>query len=500
MLKTGKIVGYVLHNFRNTLENAMIEGISDDGYKYGLIRVSGFKNDGEKKVKGVKTPTKMSSVDDLQIMRQIYELAIKLGWVVKQCDSSCKSNINMSDLVDAPQDANTIVVIKGKCRMGEVVAKTHLAFGVETSVNANTDTMLQSILGRLCGHNPNRSVKIYIPDKITKSGELQRYLKFIHNLRQQEEITCLPKKAKNIAKETTQINRKRISTIPIKVEGIDFTHIYRDTMGKNDKKNTGALIQNIVNAFRENSHLENFNSLEDFEKIRSKVKLADDQKQNKNIDPDNKIIVRRIYKKSNDSYKRAIPILRTMLDTKVVRPLGTPLGVTILIFSDSFTEYGFAKNDIYVDCPFLDDNVNTGRTHGEVPKTTKREIFSHTLSTNEEIFVNGALLLGLHPDTLHDIDMMKRALSNVISHSINLSESETDGLVYHRRINSVVNQTSENAGIWIIPEIYEALQVGGTIYQDLLAEFGVSLSLIRDPKPQTSIDVIELVKLLEISW
>jgi len=225
-----------------------------------------------------------------------------------------------------------------------------------------------------------------------------------------------------------------------------------------------------------------------------------DKNTSKNTENDNKVVIRRIYKKSNDSYKRAIPILRTMLDTKVPRSLGTPMGVTILIFGDSFPEYGFSKDDVYVDCPFLDSNANAAKNHSDVPKTTKNEIFSHTLSTNEEIFVNGAMLLGLHPDTLHDIDMMKRALTNVISHSINLDESETDGLVYHRRINSVVNQTSENAGIWIIPEIYDALQVGGTIYQELLGEFGVSLSLIRDPHPQTSIDVIELVRLLEISW
>jgi hypothetical protein len=64
----------------------------------------------------------------------------------------------------------------------------------------------------------------------------------------------------------------------------------------------------------------------------------------------------------------------------------------------------------------------------------------------------------------------------------------------------VINQTSENAGIWMTTEIYNEIVFGGEIYNELLLNYGVTLKVIHDPNPSSSIDIVELVKLLEISW
>ena len=507
MMKTGKIVGYNIRNFKKTLESAMIEGTPTDGtFKYGIVRVSGAKsNDEEKPVKGVKKSAKMSK-SETNFMREIYEVALSLGWKVKHCDSSCMSSIEISELAEAPQDANTIVVIKGKCRMGEVVTKTHITFGMETSANANTDTLLQSILGRLCGHTLIRSAKIYIPNKFTESGELTRYLDFIANLRNSRIIECLPQKAKNVSSDIgRQTNLERVNIIPVKVNGITF--VARDDSGNNDRKNVGSFKRDVYNAFYEDiTQIENLNSQEIFEKICHKVDLVskNTEKVTDNYSP-NKVVVRTIKKTGAAAYNRIVKILHKSLTT--LTPLSTassisaPNGITIWVFGDNYPEYGFKKNDIYLDTPILDTSNDSNKTRiNKVPKTTKREIFRHTLPTKEDIFVNGAMLLGLDPDTLHDCDIMKCALKTLVKHSLNLSESKTVGLVYHRRVNSVVNQTSEHAGIWITHEIYEELEVGGSIYKELLDEFGVSLKLVKDPNPETTIDIVELVKLNEISW
>ena len=207
-------------------------------------------------------------------------------------------------------------------------------------------------------------------------------------------------------------------------------------------------------------------------------------------------------KKENKSYQSVPKKLRIALDTKIPKRLGSSDCITIYVFGDdNYKSLGFNKFDVFVDSPIKDTSIDkTDASTKKIPRTTKREIFRHTLETKGDIYVNGATLIGLHPDTLHDMDMMKKALGNLISQSLNMNSFQLEGLIYHRRVNSVINQTSEHAGIWVTTEIYSSLVVGGEIYVDLYRKYGVNLKLIRDFKASTSIDIVELVKLQEISW
>lgn len=59
----------------------------------------------------------------------------------------------------------TLVHICGKFRMGQVVPKEHIAMVYEQSSNPNADTILQGLLGRMCGYRKNgahTNVDIYV--------------------------------------------------------------------------------------------------------------------------------------------------------------------------------------------------------------------------------------------------------------------------------------------------------------------------------------------------
>lgn len=59
----------------------------------------------------------------------------------------------------------TLVHICGKFRMGQVVPKQHIAMVYEQSKNPNADTILQGLLGRMCGYRSNGAhtdVEIYV--------------------------------------------------------------------------------------------------------------------------------------------------------------------------------------------------------------------------------------------------------------------------------------------------------------------------------------------------
>lgn len=84
----------------------------------------------------------------------------------------------------------TVIGIKGMCRMGKVVPKRFIGFVFEESKTSNTDCILQSFLGRMCGHDgetdpyPETPAMIFVPTcfleikKATGLSELERYLRF----------------------------------------------------------------------------------------------------------------------------------------------------------------------------------------------------------------------------------------------------------------------------------------------------------------------------------
>jgi hypothetical protein len=94
------------------------------------------------------------------------------------------------DALSAAPSAFTVIGMKGMCRMGKVVPKRHIAFAFEEAKTSKTDCILQSFLGRMCGHDsaadpfPETPAVIYVPavfkkvDARTGYSELERYLRF----------------------------------------------------------------------------------------------------------------------------------------------------------------------------------------------------------------------------------------------------------------------------------------------------------------------------------
>jgi hypothetical protein len=65
----------------------------------------------------------------------------------------------------------TLILLKGRCRMGKVIPKPYIRFVMETSKQMATDTALQSLLGRMCGYHTNTSVRIYLPANLLKKKD-----------------------------------------------------------------------------------------------------------------------------------------------------------------------------------------------------------------------------------------------------------------------------------------------------------------------------------------
>ena len=57
--------------------------------------------------------------------------------------------------------------------MGQELDKTHIGFVYEQSKNPAIDTLLQGLLGRVCGHNANPHIDIYVSAK--REREVREY-------------------------------------------------------------------------------------------------------------------------------------------------------------------------------------------------------------------------------------------------------------------------------------------------------------------------------------
>jgi microcompartment protein CcmK/EutM len=70
------------------------------------------------------------------------------------------------DFLKTEPDSKTLVHISGKARMGQVLDKTYIGMVYEQATLPNTDTILQSLLGRMCGYYDTQDPDIFLSSKV----------------------------------------------------------------------------------------------------------------------------------------------------------------------------------------------------------------------------------------------------------------------------------------------------------------------------------------------
>ena len=498
MLENGNIVGFESEDWRETLISALRRAADADAHKYALIRMTAAPS-----TSGKKGMTE-EEAEDLESIRLARDIATSAGWTCRFCDSDVERNpsskINICDLEQAP-DENILVFLKGKCRMGQVVPKQHIAFGMETSKHPNTDVILQSLLGRFCGHHSSKNIMVYLPAAIVSSGELEKYVRMCCGLSERRAIESIPGKAKNIVSGGTVKNDfDRI--IPLK-----FKRIALDAETGTFKKHD-ILIRDIECAFNEHSsdshamcvfELENLNSMEQYSEIKQRFLMENA------IVKSHKMDYNVATEKGNKTYKTFPQKIFNSIQQRQPLLLGASSGCIdketgeilsrIYICYDNYPEFDFHKGDVFLIT--LTTKTDDSTDDVIIPKTTGREIFSHALETGATTAVNGGMLLGLKPETHCNVELMCRALRELIQLSLQ-PQADDSGVIYPRRINSVINDGGESTGIQMTQEVYNATKPDGEIFNRLRAEFGVELVVTLKMKKEKN--VVGMKKSIEISW
>lgn len=346
MVQNELIHSYDYSQWKTHLSNTLRRHTSSSP-KYALLRL--------------RDSLQMNTEDAVKIIR-------RCGWKHKIFDSSKSSQLqNIQELEDEPQE-NTVIVMKGKCRMGKVVPKQFIAFCMETSNNPNTDVILQGLLGRMCGYHSYNDVEIHLSNNVVESTdgstEFERYVRYI------ELNDVIPRKANNISSRKTITKSSLHQIIPIKIK---FDETPEDIR---------AEIQAVFNEIYENSRdrvydddvVQNYNNRQQTNELVRRLAMMSTRK----------MIVKRFNGQS--SYANAPRLINESIRTRTPKGLGSSCGikandhesVVIWVFEEDYEDYNIKCGDVFIDARTVENDPEIKRKTAEtkmIPRTTKKETF-----------------------------------------------------------------------------------------------------------------------------
>ena len=484
-IERGSVIQFDHTDRMNALKNAMLDSQNrHQGVpKYCVVRFIGDVN-----------------VDECRLV------AADVGWWdVRVFDSKSTSMRSMNDLSVAPV-RNTLVVIRGKCRMGKKVPKMHISFVFESSIWSSTDVLLQALFARMFGYDANVDIKIYISDKIQMS-EIWRYVEMMEDTDDAQPVKILPKHAKNLT--TTKIHAWD-DTIPIILRTDDDAA--HEDLGNGNRT---AIIQKVKSAFNQmmyeedemvDDSIENYNSDEQTAEIARQISNAP---VDRNADAFSVVIhkMENLAGQANATYAEMPERMRSSIENRVPLNSGNLAGcgfasdnpdvvqINLWVFNTPqfHQSHGFKLGDIVIHARV----PHVRELHELVSVTTRLETFATHEEDGSEVRSNGSYSIQMPVATVYDVDAMKSYLTDVVR----LSRSPDVEVRMPNYVTSNHDGVSKWVGITLSSQVLQALQKGGDVYNHIKREFKLKLKIhkVRGREP---IDFVNrgISRIIKIEW
>lgn len=165
--------GRILSTWAISKSIAFAKMVKDGGKKYGIMRLASGKQAAEQEASAIKVYTRFGG-------KVCYYTSEKTEIAIT---STQKAELGLELCLEDAPSVPTLVIIRGRLRAGKVVPKQHIAFVWEGAKTANTDALVQGLIGRMCGYKFGETKPlIFVPagslkrneDKVIKSSELER--------------------------------------------------------------------------------------------------------------------------------------------------------------------------------------------------------------------------------------------------------------------------------------------------------------------------------------
>jgi hypothetical protein len=419
-------------------------------------------------------------------MSDCIRTAHQFGWAHRVYDSDTKytqpgSMQSMDELAVAP-DCNTVIFIRGMCRMGKRVPKDHISFVVETSKGSKTDTVLQALLGRMFGYHDNMQIRVYISRKV-KLSDIQSYVDMMEA--DDDELLIMPRTGKNLIAGPNQCVNGWYYNVPVVIRH-RHNNAEAEAMDHNaDEYDRELAIQAIQAAF-ESGDAENHNDCaEQTAEIREQVTRLTAEPHRMN----HMYLVNRATGRLNVTYRDVPEKVRESIDDRVPMTPNSPGcgfesnevdGLQINVWRCNTNQYsqshGFHRGDLIMHTRTRVSSPQQ-QLHVRIPHTTGLETFSTQQEDGTVVVGNGGYSIPLAVETSYNAILMQTNLCDLIRTSQIEDSLERPKCVTSN--HGVINGVSEWKGIIVTLEIMQALQRGGAIYEYVKREHGVTLKITK---------------------
>ena len=270
---------------------------------------------------------------------------------------------SLDELEEEPEEP-TIIFLKDKCRMGKEVPKEHIVFCIETAKFSKTDTLLQGLIGRMCGYYLH-DIDIYIHEKILESKELEIYAAFA------EGGQIIPCKAMNLKPGTVKSNNSKKggnAIIPLKISAKNLDISFTD----NNREILIETVKRLCSRSYNNNLVVNYNGLEQTAEIMDKINRLE----NANFKIHN---IENRYK----THKRCAGRMDETFNKREAGGPGTSLNVcangeeiSLMYFNQDYPAYQIEKGCVFIYTTTKVSGPNTvEEIFAKMPKTNRKEIF-----------------------------------------------------------------------------------------------------------------------------
>lgn len=359
------------------------------------------------------------------------------------------------NMKNAPEK-DTVILLRGMCRMGKNLEKSHVLFVMETAKSANTDTILQGLLGRVCGYSQGSSqIDVYIHQKIVNSGEIDRYIELIDNLELTGKVNVLPNKAMNIT--GSKVFKTLHPIIPFVVENVDLSTLPRQKQ----------IVEQVYDKIMRGEDVDCSKTQESqFQEICNKIqKFRDFGKSDEleivvhNMNNHGKTLAE--FKRKFAKSRKANSELPEYLHFTGVEKRGTQLKegriINFFCYKEDDNEAGIKAGSVVV--------YGVTETHNEyyngqtkVPRTTENEVFFHTLQDGTEQVSNGGFTILLPLTSCNNVDVMGEYVVDFVEIAQRFPNA--------RSINSQWDaKEKQHKGIILSKKVEKSLMPGGEIYE-----------------------------------
>lgn len=174
------------HGIQNVIKQNLIHSFNSKSLEFELASILKNKN------LSTNASYAIVRVNNENKSKIVTSIAKSKGWNVLRCNADPKKrDISNFNILKTEPSKNTLIIIKGMCRMGQVLHKEYISFVMETSFDSNSETLIQGLLGRTLGWH-SYLIDVFINDVIVSRKDTDRYIDLIEGGNQ------LPKKARNL--------------------------------------------------------------------------------------------------------------------------------------------------------------------------------------------------------------------------------------------------------------------------------------------------------------